>query len=271
MASRTSFLTPEETSHGETFLTQGYVVVPAEEPATAKRIQEVAADLATGHLGLKRTTDPQGLLDSIHEHVDARSLNDLRLAVIGGLRDTAWFRPSYYSLVRSALSALVGSELAMQRGIGLSVQLPGDTSSILPLHADVWDGDSAFEVVVWTPLVDCFATKSMFLIPLEKDRALQGKMRSMQSDSVEDFYQLIRDDAVFLDVPFGSVLIFSQTLMHGNRLNGEAETRWSMNCRFKSLLSPYADKRLGEFFEPITLKPATRLGTEYSMPEGFDE
>ena len=49
--------------------------------------------------------------------------------------------------------------------------------------------------------------------------------------------------------PYGKVLLFSQNLMHGNRINQEPETRWSMNCRFKSLFSPYAEKRLGEFFE----------------------
>ena len=71
--------------------------------------------------------------------------------------------------------------------------------------------------------------------------------------------------------PYGSVLIFSQTLMHGNRVNRVPETRWSLNCRFKSALAPYADKKLGEFFEPITLKPVTRLALSYHLPEGFDE
>ena len=59
--------------------------------------------------------------------------------------------------------------------------------------------------------------------------------------------------------------------MHGNRINREAETRWSMNCRFKSLFSPYADKRLGEFFEPITIRAATRVGMNHKLPGGFRE
>jgi hypothetical protein len=59
--------------------------------------------------------------------------------------------------------------------------------------------------------------------------------------------------------------------MHGNRINTEAEARWSMNCRFKSVFSPYADKKLGEFFEPITLRPATRFAMSHSLPGGFEE
>ena len=38
----------------------------------------------------------------------------------------------------------------------------------------------------------------------------------------------------------------------GNIVNIEQETRWSMNCRFKSIFSPYGDKKIGEFFTPIT-------------------
>jgi hypothetical protein len=36
------------------------------------------------------------------------------------------------------------------------------------------------------------------------------------------------------------------------------------------VLSPYDTKRLGEFFEPITVRAATRLGMRHSLPEGFD-
>ena len=43
-----------------------------------------------------------------------------------------------------------------------------------------------------------------------------------------------------------------------------------MNCRFKGVFTPYADKRIGEFFEPITLRPASRVGLTYALPEGFE-
>ena len=72
-------------------------------------------------------------------------------------------------------------------------------------------------------------------------------------------------------MPYGTALLFSQNLMHGNIVNGEAESRWSLNCRFKSLFSPYAGKRLAEFFEPITIRAASRLGMAHRMPEDFDE
>ena len=53
---------------------------------------------------------------------------------------------------------------------------------------------------------------------------------------------------------------------HGNVINKENETRWTMNCRFKSVFTPYKDKKIGEFYEPITLKPATKRGLNYKFP-----
>ena len=44
-----------------------------------------------------------------------------------------------------------------------------------------------------------------------------------------------------------------------------------MNCRFKGVFTPYADKTLGEFFEPVTLRPASRIGLDYQLPGGFEE
>jgi len=61
-------------------------------------------------------------------------------------------------------------------------------------------------------------------------------------------------------------LIFNQIYPHGNVVNKENETRWSMNCRFKSLFSPYKDKKIGEFFEPITMRPVTKVAMSYKLP-----
>jgi len=253
------------------FLEKGYAIVPVEDPDGLRRIQRTIADFAAEHLSVSRTDDATDFLNRISDHVNVEGLNALRLAVINGIRGEGWFRKTYFHLARQTLEAIVGNELAMQRGIGLNVQMPDDDSSFLPVHADVWDGDSPFEAVVWLPLVDCFRTKAMYLMPPEKDKAFQERMGRFKDGSAEDIFKAIENDVSFINIKFGEVMVFSQTLMHGNRINEEDETRWSMNCRFKSLLSPYADKKLGEFFEPITMKPASRVGIAYELPGGFNE
>ena len=80
-------------------------------------------------------------------------------------------------------------------------------------------------------------------------------------------FNSIKSKIQFLEIKYGELLIFNQNLPHGNITNTEIETRWSMNCRFKSIFSPYGDKKLGEFFKPITLKAASKIGMEYKFPE----
>lgn len=266
-----AFLSEHERELEATFLRDGCVVVEVEDRTLLDRIRDFVAQTAADHLGVEMPAGPDRFLNMVHESVTVEGLNDLRLNVIQNLRSQSWFRPAYYRLVRSTLAALVGNELVMQRSFGFSVQLPDDESSLLQVHADVWDGDSAYEVVVWLPLVDCHDTKSMYLLPPSKDRPVQSAMNQFRNGSAEDLYEAIRDDVEFKDVPYGTALLFSQTLMHGNRINQTSESRWSMNCRFKSLLSPYADKKLGEFFEPISIKPATRMAMAYELPQDFDE
>ena len=264
----TAFLQPEEQALNSRFINDGFVTAPADDRAGLDRIQRRAAELAADYLKLPHSNDPLDFLDSVHSRVSASDLNGLRMHVIGGLNAEAWLRPTYFRLARSTIETIVGNELCMQRRINLSIQMPADDSSLLATHSDVWSGDSPFEVVVWVPLVDVYRTKSMYLLPPSVNGEMQDRMASLRS--AEELYKTIKPHLVWIDIPYGHVLVFNQTLMHGNRVNEESGTRWTMNCRFKSIMSPYADKRFGEFFEPISLRPATRIGMQYKLPGGFD-
>jgi sporadic carbohydrate cluster 2OG-Fe(II) oxygenase len=154
----------------------------------------------------------------------------------------------------------------MQLRVNLSIQFPNDDSSLLPVHADTWSGDSPYEVVVWLPLVNCYGTKAMYILPPSNTDDLNKNFSIKAGKSSEDLYNAIKHDVKWLEVKFGEVLIFDQALPHGNRVNLETETRWSMNCRFKSVFTPYGDKKLGEFFDPITLRAATKIGMSYKLP-----
>jgi sporadic carbohydrate cluster 2OG-Fe(II) oxygenase len=264
----TAFLQPDEQGLAHRFMSEGFVTRPADDRAGLDRIQRRAAELAADYLHLPHANDPYDLLETIHSRVSPAELNGLRMHVIGGLNAEPWLRPTYFRLARSTIETIVGNELCMQRRVNLSIQLPADDSSLLATHSDVWSGDSPFEVVVWVPLVDVYSTKSMFLLPPQFNGEMQDRMASLRS--AEELYKTIKPHLVWIDIPYGHVMVFNQTLMHGNRVNEEKGTRWSMNCRFKSIMSPYADKRFGEFFEPISLRPATRIGMQHKLPGGFN-
>ena len=154
----------------------------------------------------------------------------------------------------------------MQVKVNLSIQFPEDVSSLLPIHADTWSGDSPFEVVVWIPLVNCFKTKSMYILPPEENIKLDKNFKAIAGNHSEDLYKAVQEKVEWIKIDYGEVMLFNNALPHGNRTNLENETRWSMNCRFKGVFSPYWDKKIGSFFEPVTLRAASINGMNYKLP-----
>lgn len=267
------FFSDEEKLRIQAFLDNKFLIADVENKELLLKIQFEIAHLAakSANITAPSADNVTNFLNQFHYNVSLKDLNAIRLYVISEINKKDWFRAAYYHLGKSMLSTLLGNELAMQRRINLSIQFPQDDSSLLPVHADVWSGDSPYELVLWLPLVDCFNTKSMYLCDSVHDIKFQNQLSEFKQKSSEDLFQAISEKVSFLNVPFGKALFFSQNVMHGNRINLEKETRWSMNCRFKGALTPYNGKKLGEFFEPITLRPCTQIGLEYCLPEGFDE
>jgi sporadic carbohydrate cluster 2OG-Fe(II) oxygenase len=231
----------------------------------------LTADRAAEFLGLPKPADRNAFMETIGERVSPEKLNDVRLAVINTFKSTPWFRETYFACARTLLETIVGNELAMQRGVGFSIQLPKDEQSLLPLHSDAWSEDSPFEIVLWIPLVDVYRTKSMFILPLEHEARWRKEMPKYTEGGVAALFKDMEADLQWLDISYGKVLVFTHTLMHGNHVNRESTARWSTNVRFKGLFTPYSDKRLGDFFDPITIRPASRIGMTYEQPRGFTE
>jgi sporadic carbohydrate cluster 2OG-Fe(II) oxygenase len=265
-----SFLRAAERRVCDNFLRNGYVVAPAEDRAALDRIRDFVVARTVAIVDAPANNGAQQYLDTIAQRLDPSQLNDVRLRLMDDLLAEDWFRPAYFRCARGLLETLIGNELAMQRGLGLSIQLPNDDSSLQPLHSDVWSEDSPFELVLWIPLVDCVRTKSLFLLPPEADARWRPRMRDFASAGVNRFFNAVESEIHWMELHYGEVLVFTHTLMHGNRVNLEPTARWSMNVRFKSLFSPYSDKQLGDFFEPIVVRPATRIGMTYELPGGFD-
>jgi len=261
------FLTKDELTLTKEYLRQGYIIRPAANKEALEWIRKKIFNLSKKDVSNDIPAEPNYCLNHIHESITIGQLNDYRLKIIGGINAESDFREQYFNLARPYLNTLVGNELSMQLRVNLSIQFPGDKSSLLPVHADTWSGDSPFEVVVWTPLVDCYGSKSMYILGPEQNKRIEKTFALRAGSSSEDLYQSISDEVQWLEVKYGEVVIFNQALPHGNRVNTENETRWSMNCRFKSVFTPYGDKKLGEFFEPVTLRAASKTGMDYKLPE----
>jgi sporadic carbohydrate cluster 2OG-Fe(II) oxygenase len=268
-----SFYAQEEEALGRDFLENGYIIRAVDDRDALDALRREVAKLVAAHLERDPPNDTDGFLDGIHKIVPVAHLNDLRLSVYRSMNALPWFRPTYFALGRKAIETLVGNELAMQNRVNLSIQMPDDDSSLLDIHADVFGGETPFQVVEWLPLVDCHDTKSMFILPVEQTRHLVERMTDFAEGGMTQLFDAVKDDLVWLDVPYGTALIFSPNCLHGNVVNRVGETRWSMNCRFTGLFTPYTghEKKIGSYYLPITTRVVSRVGMSYRYPQGFKE
>ncbi len=257
----------------EGFLERGYVIIDVEDRSALDAMRHEIVAAACKHMEAVLPSDEDAFLNDLHDVLPVEKLNALRLGLYRAINDQSWFRPTYFRLARRALETLVGNELAMQNRINFSIQMPRDRTSLLDLHADVFSGESPYQVVEWLPLVDVESTKSMFILPRRKSEAVTARMNEFGAGGMKALYEHVKNDLIWLTVPYGSVLIFCPNFLHGNVLNEESTTRWSLNCRITGLFTPYVspEKSLGAFYLPITPRPVTRLGMAYQQPAGFDE
>jgi len=268
-----TFISASEQELINIFLSEGYLISEVADKAMLDQLRREIVAAGSQYMGITLPDDESEFLNQIHQRVTPEQINPFRLAMYRGLNGHSWFRPTYFKLGRHIVETLVGNELAMQNRINFSIQMPNDRTSLLDIHADVFAGETPYQVVQWLPLVDVSGTKSMFVLPRAKSEAIVSRLPDFKNGGMRELFEEVKRDLIWLDVPYGKVVVFTPNILHGNVLNDERTTRWSLNCRFTGLLTPYgsAEKSLGSFYLPITPRPVTKIGTEYKQPTGFLE
>ena len=261
------FLSDYEKKISKEFLNNGYIVKKSKNLKALHKIRELLIIQLKKDLKIKNKVNNENFLNNIHKYINLKNLNKIRLNLIDKVSSTTKFKKLYYNASKEYIDILLGNELVMQKSLGLSIQLPKDDSSVLPIHSDVWSGVSPFDIVVWIPLVDCYKTKSMYILPPKHNKLFLKDFKNFNKLNSGQIFKKVKNKLKWINIKFGEILIFNQHLPHGNIMNKEKETRWSLNCRFKNIFTPYADKKIGEFYEPITLRICSKLGLKYKQPK----
>lgn len=248
--------------YSNSFLKNGYLIINSENNGSIEWIKNLIINTIK-----KKVKKFDGELNNLHKFVSIKKLNKIRMSVYDTINKNTELKKKYFSVCNNVIDELVGNELAIQKKINISFQLPKDNSSLLSLHSDVWSGDSPYEIVVWIPMVDVYRTKSMYILPQKKYRKFLNTLKKLKNKSSNQLYKKLKNDFIWLNLKFGQILIFNQTLPHGNVINEEKTSRISLNCRFKGLFTPYGTKTLGDFFEPFSMKVISKIGTNYKLPK----
>ena len=247
----------------EKYLKSGYIINDVEEESKIRFIKNSLIKECKKFL--KKGSNFDLDLNDIHKYV-GKDLNRLRIQLINLINKNPKFAKYLFDISKSILFKIVGNELAVQKNINLSIQCPKDKSSLLPIHSDTWDGNSPFDVVLWVPLVDCYSTKSMFILNAKNYNKFEKIYSDKKTKSADQIFKLLKPNLEFIKIKYGQFLLFNQNLPHGNIVNNTKETRISINYRFKGLFTPYRQKQLGTFFKPLIIKPATKIGFKYKFP-----
>ncbi|MBC7540329.1 MAG: phytanoyl-CoA dioxygenase family protein [Bacteriovorax sp.] len=241
--------------HKENILKDGFTII---ELGNASFIESMQNDLLLFTNNFLGSSLKVKKLENLHHELPIESLNEFRLKVIKLINQNQDFRKNLTDTILPHFQHLLGPDLAIQKNINLVISLPGDVTSQIPMHSDMWTGHSPFELNLWVPFTKTYKTQSMFIMPLDKWILRKEEFKNSKN-TLQELTKLWEKDFVFVEVDPGQALIFWHNLPHGNCTNQETISRLAVNVRIKNLYTPYGDKGLGDYFIPLTYGPMTEL------------
>ena len=229
-------------------------------------IASLKADLSDwlrAKVGIKDTNEC--ILDKIHELMPFRrdaDANSITLEVIQHLSAMCRFDEIIYKSCPSHLQYLVGSDIHSQRSNNIVIQHPGSLR-IAELHIDA-EPTSKFEIVCWIPLVDCYETKSFYIVPKKYSLRLIRDYKEGRYSSWSEFKNDALKHIESITIDYGEILYFSSCLLHGSEVNQTNETRWAINTRFKNLFAPIGLHDPISYYRILRMSPVTKTALEFN-------
>jgi len=200
-------------------------------------------------------------LEKFHyEEFKKKNFNDFRLKVIKRINNIDNLHNMFFEIFKEKMIDFFGKDIAVQKNINLTIQRPHDFFRA-QLHRES-PPDTAYEIVLWVPLVNCKKTMSLYLFPL-KDSQKVEKVLKTQTKKENDLEKYALKKGIGVDVNFGEYIIFCSKVYHYIPINIENNTRWSINLRYKNMFSPYGKKGYLDYFKPIHFSEATNLALRY--------
>lgn len=239
---------------------KGFVVIDAEEPHYLDTLRSQIFRFTQEIFGLP-PSDPTEGFNNLHRNLrpmSAGEFNQARVELIRRITSNCDAKELVFKAFEEQLRGLLGPDILAQKNCNLVLQPPGDPNPS-EIHRDA-PANSPYEIVTWVPLVDCYATKAMYIIDADLTREAFSRLDEYPDDW-EGFEDYAKSLAVRPSVAFGQALIFHTGCLHGSDINEEPETRVSINIRYKSLFSPSGLKNQLQFFSPLRISDVTRLGS----------
>tara|TARA_Y100000768_G_scaffold365835_1_gene327452 strand:+ start:631 stop:1401 length:771 start_codon:yes stop_codon:yes gene_type:complete len=214
--------------------------------------------------------DPNKGLNNFHilvGKISEKDLNEKRKKLISNITKKIDFGDIIYESFNRQLNDILGPDIIVQKNCNIVIQMPHDPNPS-EIHRDA-PLNSAYEVVAWIPLVDCFKSKAMYILDFPKTKKTLRFLKK-NNDNWKNFLKYSKKFRENPEVKFGQALFFSSCLIHGSDVNKESETRFSLNIRFKSLFSPAGKKNQLQYFRSLKLSNLSKIGIEFESGDLFE-
>ena len=160
-------------------------------------------------------------LKDIHKYVVPAEINNIRVSLFNHINSLISTSSFIHNLCGNILSLSIGPDYVVQRKLNLSIQMPHDSSSVLPMHSDCISG-IPWQLNIWIPLTSTHSSGSMFLISRADTLKYLEQLKNSQIDSSQ-YSQLnaLSDsfDKTYVSIKFGQFLLFHPGVLHGNTVN----------------------------------------------------
>ena len=244
---------------------KGFCVVGTKNISNLHNLRSEIYEEIKNIFNIKETDIEKGLnyFHSYFKNQSPTSLNSKRIQLIKKINENIDITGRVFDIFEDNIIELVGPDILGQKNANLVIQVPEDQNPS-EIHRDA-PANSPYEIVRWVPLVDCYGTKTMFLVDYEN--TILNLKNLKQNNDWELFEKNVNKNSLKLEVKFGQALIFMTSLLHGSEINTEKTTRFSINTRYKNTFAPSGLKNQLQFFKKIRETNLVKYGSLIEIEE----
>lgn len=242
----------------EIFKKQGYEIIEIENFEKIIAVESIVKKIIAQELDIEVNEIE---LEELYKLIKKENINKIRLKIIQELNLNGKINENLLESVRDKIIQLIGNDILLQKNINIVIQNPNDPDPSEP-HRD-YPGNSAFETVIWIPLVNCEQTRSMYIVDLISSLNITNKLKNNEYDSLLSYNNDIIKNSKLLEIRKGQALIFATPLFHGSYINTTDKTRVSFNLRVKNLFSPHGMKNPYSFWNIYNKSIVTEIALKF--------
>jgi len=254
------------------FKQQGYFIYQFENLTALIEIQSICEQVCRKFIGEQF----RGLHNYHDECVSEELHEKLQFEIFKGVNEGR-LHHAFTNDNLGLFESLLGVDIDIQTEAYVRIARPGKKTDNIGIHRDVDYGNSAYEVSLSIALIDqkdggglsvlpqSHAYSGVTLEQLNREDVTKGSVKNRMGflyspKKLSGFDQSLLKS---ISLPFGSGLVFSCALIHGQEENKSDSTRWSIDFRVRNAFHPSSSSLKAGFYTPLRESEVTNLARQF--------